>query len=155
VVVPGKAACSEKPAGTEEGDLVEDFALTDQSGATVHISDYCGQVIYIPMGAMWCPACKADAEEIPGLVAQYGSEGLVVLNVMAETARGDAPGTADLQTWADTYGIVTPVLSDPGWGVWKRYWPEGETPHELLIDRDGRIVNNSYVWSDQIGDMFP
>ena len=36
-----------------EGDVLSDFALTDQFGDTVRLSDFCGRVIYIECGADW------------------------------------------------------------------------------------------------------
>jgi peroxiredoxin len=134
------------------GDFAEDFRLMDQFGQPVRLSDYCGQVVYIPMGAMWCPACQGTAEELPSLQANYGAQGLVILNVMAETPSGGTPTTESLSVWADTYDLDLPVLADPQWDVWHRYWPSESTPRELLVGRDGRLLQVGFVWESRIED---
>lgn len=148
-VTTGTAACGEGTPGTAVGDLAEDWALTDQHGNTVRLSDFCGSVVYIGAGAMWCPGCQADAEEMKSLADDYGARGLVTIDMMAETAGGETPTPADLLAWASTYGLTTPVVADPDWGVWNRYWPGEGTPREMLIGRDGRIIEVGFVetWS--------
>jgi len=131
--------------GRAVGDFAENFILTDQNGSAVSLSDYCGSVVYIPLGAMWCPGCQSSAEQIPAKIAAHGDDGLVVLNLMAETSRGGDPTQEDLTLWADTYDITTPVLADSGWGVWDRYWPSHSTPKSILIDRDGRLLVVGWV----------
>jgi|GEM_PF-3363527 len=146
----GEAACGDGDAGRALGSLAENFTLLSQEGKEVSLSDYCGKVVYIPMGAMWCPACQSTAEEIPQTMATYGGSGLVVLNLMAETARGATPDQEALSTWADTYDLVTPVLADSDWGVWERYFPSHSTPKELLIGRDGTLLEIGWVGTRSI-----
>lgn len=147
---PGASACSDEAPGDEEGDFVENFVLQDQDGKTVSLSDYCGQVVYIPMGAMWCPACQSSAQAIPAKMAEYGEDDFIALNLMAETARGDAPDEQSLSAWAETYGLTTPVLADTEWQVWDRYWPSHATPKSLLIDREGRLAAIGWVSDNDI-----
>ena len=149
----GSAACSDEAPGSNEGDFAENFILTDQHGDTVSLSDYCGQVVYIPLGAMWCPGCQAAAKAIPEKMDEDGDEGFIVLNLMAETARGDDPDEEDLTAWADTYNITTPVLADIDWAVWERYFPDHSTPKHILIDRDGRLAVIGWVGSRDFDEV--
>jgi peroxiredoxin len=134
-----EAACGAAPAGRKVGDLVEDFELRDQNGSRVQLSDYCGKVVYIALGAMWCTECIHHAEAIPELVADFGDESLVVLTVMTENPDFDPPSQKDLETWAKSFDLSSPVLGDDGWRVWDRYYRYHAAPGQLLIGRDGRI----------------
>jgi peroxiredoxin len=122
----------------------------DQSGAPVSLSNYCASVVYIAAGAMWCPGCQSEAEELEALYQAHKSQGFVTLTLMAETAQGKPPATADLQLWAANYQLTTPVLADPQWQVWNRYWPEGETPKSMLIGRGGIIRRLGWAGSNDI-----
>lgn len=135
----GSAACGTAPAGTAVGSPIENFVLMDQAGNSVSLSNYCDKVVYLVAGAMWCPGCRTDAEELEGIYQTYKDRGLITLNMLAENNRARTPTTAELTTWATTYGITTPVIADPEWQVWKRYWVEGETPKGMLLGRGGII----------------
>ncbi|HYO97969.1 MAG TPA: redoxin domain-containing protein [Polyangiaceae bacterium] len=135
----GSAACGTAPPGTTVGSPIENFVLMDQSGNSVSLSNYCDKVVYIVAGAMWCPGCRTDAEELESIYQTYKDRGLFTLNMLAENNRARTPTTAELTTWATTYGITTPVIADPNWQVWNRYWVEGETPKGMLLGRGGII----------------
>lgn len=50
----GSAACDGLVGeGFAVGQIAENWVLQDQSGAPVNLHDYCGQVIYIELGAEW------------------------------------------------------------------------------------------------------
>jgi peroxiredoxin len=136
----GQAACSTALAGRDLGDFAEDFALLDASGKTVHLSDYCGSVVYLALGAMWCTECAHHAEEIPNFVAEFGADKLAVLTLMTEDPDFGPPTADALSVWAATYNLESPVLADPNWGVWDRYYRYHAAPGQLLIGPDGRIV---------------
>ena len=46
-------AASSNVAGSEAGKTVEDFALPDENGRTVHLSDYKGQIVALVFYASW------------------------------------------------------------------------------------------------------
>ena len=39
--------------GIKKGDVAYDFALNDQFGETVHLHDFCNQVVYLLFAAFW------------------------------------------------------------------------------------------------------
>ncbi|MBL92981.1 MAG: hypothetical protein CMH56_14365 [Myxococcales bacterium] len=41
------------PTGHAVGQIAEDFALTDQHGETVNLSDFCGKVVLLEASAFW------------------------------------------------------------------------------------------------------
>jgi len=134
-------------SGEGVGSLIEDFALEDQHGETVLLSDFCGQVILLQMGAMWCPTCQSEAERIPELLESFGTD-FVALNVLSENGAGDPARPVDLDAWAEHFDLTSPVLADPGWRIWDRYFPSHTTPRSILIGADGRIRVIDFVVVD-------
>jgi peroxiredoxin len=136
------AACDTSPAGRNVGDPAEEFALQDANGETVRLSDYCGKVVYLALGAMWCSECAQHAEDIPALVDEFGSDEFSVLTLMTEDPDFEPPEANSLAVWAATYDLDTPVLADPNWGVWDRYYRYHAAPGQLLVGKDGRIIKH-------------
>jgi peroxiredoxin len=142
------AACGDGEVGGQAGDSVRDFSLRNQSGGWTRLSDYCGQVIVLQLGGMWCPTCQSEAERIKDIMEEYGSQGVIVLNLMGENPSFDEATVEDLKAWADALEIETPVLSDTDWRVWGHYYRRIVTPRAVLIDRQGRVVKNDFIISD-------
>jgi peroxiredoxin len=144
------AACSPKASyGTTQGELIQNFALMDQHGRKIYLEDFCGDVVVLQMGAMWCPSCQAEANKIPMLMDKYGSQGLAILNLLAETPTSEPPTQADLLAWSDYFDVSSPVLADPNWQIWERYFELHVTPRAILINREGRIQKIDYVISEE------
>jgi len=61
----------------------------------------------------------------------------MVLQVITETADYSTPEQADLQEWADSYGLTMPVLADAEGMLWT--YAEGMTsvglPFTVVLDR--------------------
>ncbi len=138
------AACGDAPAGRAVGDLAEDFALRDQDGQVVRLSDFCGDVIDIQTGSMWCSGCQTEAARLNEQHARWSEQGFTILSILAENVAGDPVTEADLQLWQTTYDLTTPVLGDPAGEVIHRYFTH-EASREMLIGRDGRIRNLRYA----------
>lgn len=139
-------ACDAKAEfGSKEGDLAQNFVLKDQQGDDTYLSDFCGRVVVLQMGAMWCRSCQLEASRIPALMDDFGERGVVVVSLMAETVEGKPPQPRDLEAWDVTFDLNTPVLGDRSWKVWDRYFAREITPGALLLDREGRIVSKDLV----------
>lgn len=144
------AACDPGASyGTTPKELIQNFRLMDQYGGKVRLDSFCGDVIVLQMGAMWCPTCQAEATKIPDLMQEYGPQGLTILNLLAETTFSQAPIEAELLEWADYFDVSTPVLADPNWEVWERYFDRHVTPRAILVDREGRIRKIDYVITEE------
>jgi peroxiredoxin len=59
---------------------------------------------------------------------------------MAETNTSGVPGQADLQNWANGYGLTFPILSDPNWQVCNGFEVDNYIPSYTLIDREMKLV---------------
>jgi peroxiredoxin len=69
----------------------------------------------------------------------------MVLEIITETDDGSPADVEDLNTWADTYGLTMPVLSDPDSALmWQYAANEGGDvglPFTVVIDR-GVVIDS-------------
>ena len=132
--------------GPTVGSDVPNLQTIDQNGESVELYDFAGQVILLDVFAAWCGPCQELAPHNEALYQEFKDEGLVVIGSM--TSGMEAPATlADLEDWAETYGITHPLLADPD-GVLDYLAPEGY-PTILLLDREMKVViEDTYYMSD-------
>jgi peroxiredoxin Q/BCP len=131
------------------GDPAPEFALPDQSGTTVRLSDYRGRSLL----AYFFP--KADT---PGCTAQSCSvrDALPELGSLGVAAVGISPDAPQAQARFDRkYALGFPLLSDSDHGVADAYgvWGEkrlygrtymGIVRSAFLIDDQGRVAKAWY-----------
>jgi cytochrome c biogenesis protein CcmG/thiol:disulfide interchange protein DsbE len=132
------------------GRRAPDFTLrTLDSGGTIRLSDFRGQVVVVNFWASWCAACR---EEHPNLVAaweRYRDRGVVLLGIDYQDSRAAA------LAYMAELGGDWPVLDDPGGRTAIAYGVYG-VPETFFIGRDGviaykRVGASSYqLLTDQI-----
>ena len=108
-------------SGDAVGMNTADFQLLDQFGDTVRLHDFCGRHVLLVSSASWCGACAGEAPHLQDLYDSYEDQGFVVITLLGENGSSQAPTQADLQEWADAYGLTHPVVADPGYGVTTRF----------------------------------
>ena len=128
----------------EPGETAPDFALQNQDGETVRLSDLRGRsvVLYFYPKAD-TPGCTTQACGVRDRSADYDAADAVVLGVSP-----DPP--AKLRKFADKYGLAFTLLADEDhavaeeYGVWveksmygKKYW--GNQRATFVIGEDGRV----------------
>jgi thiol-disulfide isomerase/thioredoxin len=112
-----------------------DFELRDATGTPVKLSAYQGKVVLLDFWATWCAGCK---QEIPWYIefeTKYRPQGLVSIGV----AMDDEGWTTVKPYLADHPINYHIVVADPE--IAKSYHITS-LPVTLLIDRQGRIVDN-------------
>lgn len=133
----------------KKGDKAPDFALIDQNGATVKLSDYLGRKLLV----YFYP--KADTS---GCTKQACSvrDALPDFSVLGVVAVGISPDKPDKQKkFDDKYGLTFPLLSDTdhavaeAYGVWGEKNSYGNTSmgiirSSFLIDEEGNVINSWY-----------
>jgi peroxiredoxin Q/BCP len=127
-----------------EGDGAPGFALQNQDGETVKLSDYEGKnvVLYFYPKAD-TPGCTTQACSVRDRASEYDAANAVVLGVSPDPPK-------KLRAFADKYGLPFTLLSDEDhslaetYGVWvekknygRTYW--GNERSTFVIGPDGNI----------------
>ena len=126
----------------ETGALAPDFALTDQGGRQVKLSDYRGRkllVYFYPKADT--PGCTKQACSVRDHRAELSELALAVVGISPDQPKAQ-------QAFDQKYGLGFPLLSDPehviasAYGVGKE-GAGGINRSAFLIDEQGRV---SQVW---------
>jgi peroxiredoxin Q/BCP len=128
------------------GDNAPDFALQNQDGESVKLSDFAGKTVvlyFYPKADT--PGCTTQACGIRDRSGEYEAAGAVVLGVSPDEPKA-------LKKFADKYDLPFTLLSDEGhkladaYGVWaeksmygRKYWGNQRTT--FIIDGDGKIAH--------------
>ncbi len=155
------------------GSAMPDFALTDQTGQTVRLSDFRGKVIAVdfiytrcPLPDV-CPRLSANFARLQNRFRERMGSDLQLLSITidpqydtpqvllgyAKIWNAQAPGWRFLTGGESDVGIVARRFG-------MNYWPEEglitHTSETGLISRDGRLaarVNGSTFLAGQLGDL--
>jgi len=129
----------------EQGQQAPDFALPDQDGRTVKLSDFRGQpvVVYFSPKAD-TPGCTTQACGVRDHRADYAKLGSVVLGISPDAV-------AKVKKFHDKYDLDFALLADADhaaaerYGMWvqksmygKTYW--GVQRATFIIDSDGLVA---------------
>ena len=142
-----------------EGQLVPDFALTDQSGARVSLSDLRGKVVALTFGYSRCPnptycyRLSNNLEQVSKRMRARMGRDLVLLTIAIdpEHDRGQALQVyadefhADVRSWHFLTGPVPEihrVAGNFGMNFWENEGLLTHTLHTAVLDREGRLVAN-------------
>ena len=133
----------------EAGAKAPAFSLTNQSGASVSLSDFRGQkvIVYFYPEAD-TPACTTQACDFRDNLASLTTQGYVVLGVSKDSVEA-------LAKFEEKYGLTFPLLSDESLAVHKKYGTWGEKQNygktylgtlrsTFVVDEKGVLVHALY-----------
>lgn len=122
VAVPASSGLAGQPA--------PDFALKNNAGTNLRLSEYRGQVVLVSFWAQWCNRCTEQLTMLSELQKRYGEDNLRVLAVNIDT--DDQPA----RDAAERLGIT--VMHDADQSVVRQYDPSS-LPFAVLVDPHGTV----------------
>ena len=128
----------------EIGDKAPDFALSDQDGKTVKLSDFKGKrvvVFFYPKANT--PGCTRESCDFRDEVAAFKKKKVAVLGISKDTP-------AAQKKFQEKYDLPFPLLADPeltvhkAWGVWGEKVMYGKKVQgtirtTVLVGADGKV----------------
>lgn len=133
----------------EPGDTAPDFALSDQHGDTVNLSDFRGKrLVLFAYPAAMTPGCTTEACDFRDSVPSLAAGGVTVLGISPDTVEKQAK-------FAERDHLNYPLLSDVDKSVLTSYGAFGEKKNygkvvqgvirsTFVIDADGKIEHALY-----------
>lgn len=156
-VTTATSGCGAGPGETGQ-DTLEDMELlgfVDDDGdgrcwneepREVRLSDYLAEnrpgtrIIMLNAAAGWCGPCMREAAALPELAATYEPRGVAVLSAVFQDQNGDPAGIEFVRTWAETFGLATPMLID-GTFQTSKYFDVNTMPANMFVDAEtGQIL---------------
>jgi protein SCO1/2 len=155
------------------GQMVPDFALTDQTGKIVHLHQLGGKVVALTFGYSRCPNpnyCVRLSNNLAGLEKRFHEQAgrdlvLVTIAIDPEHDQGAALADyaagwkADPAAWHFLTGPLPEVKQVSGMFGMDFWRDEGSLTHSLhtvIIDRQGRLAANlegNQFSAEQLGDL--
>ena len=109
-----------------------DFTLSRFDGATLHLSDYRGQVVVVNFWGSWCPPCQREAPRLEAVYQRYQPRGVVFTGIDVQDQEQDA------RAFIKQFQITYPNGQDGTEAIASVYGVTG-LPTTVVIDRQGRI----------------
>ena len=123
------------PASVQPGSRAPDFrALDINSGDSVSVSDYRGQVTLVNIWATWCGPCREEMPSMQQAFAELKDRGFAIAAVSIDEGSVD-----DVRSFQREYGLTFDILHDRTGRIQQLYQTTG-VPESFLLDRDGVIV---------------
>jgi peroxiredoxin len=146
------AAAEPFGADAAAGESVPDVKLYDCAGARIGLEELrCEQSLtWVSVGAGWCQPCTEEALDLEAAQAAYGDRGVRFVQVLFEDAASQPATTQFCGEWVESFGLTIDVLIDPALELVDLF-DRTQTPLNLLIDRDGKVVWSQLGKPDDIG----
>jgi hypothetical protein len=138
------------------GALVPDGAFLDRCNEAVSLHQFAGSWLVIAVGAMDCGPCQSMAADEPGFIADNaGKVEVVTLLTHLLSHPSEATERVDIDAWADSFGLESPVLRDRAWGstLVDGFFPNSSPfPATIVVGPDGRVRDLWLGYNADSGD---
>jgi len=117
------------------GQMAPDFTIKDQSGKSVNLSDYRGNLVFLNFWASWCDPCIDEMPALETMNNSYKGRKFKMLTVSTDVNPDNA---------AEIYKKLNLHYSwyaDPGRQVAGKYHVE-KYPETFIIDANGHVLRH-------------
>jgi len=131
------------------GKPAPDFALKDQNGNEVKLSELRGKIVVLEWFNAGCPVTQRHHVNKPTMketYQKYKDQGVVWLAICSQ----DGSSIQANAKAAQKLGVVTPILDDSAGKVGRAYGAT-RTPHMFIIDRNGVLAYAGAIDNDEVG----
>jgi peroxiredoxin len=131
------------------GQEAPGFALSDQNGKRVSLSDYAGKIVVLEWINPECPYVQRHYKDktMLSLAQKYRDKGVVWLAINTTSS---ASGK-DNKAWVEKHDLDYPILDDSDGKIGRQYGAK-TTPHMYVIDRSGKLVYKGAIDDSPQGD---
>jgi len=120
------------------GAQARDFTMNDPEGNPVSVSSFKGKYLLIDFWASWCGPCRQENPNIVRIYNEFKDKGFTILGVSLDRNKD-----AWLKAIKDDQLDWTQVSDLKYWqNEMAQYYGINSIPHSILLDPDGKIVNN-------------
>lgn len=109
-------------------------ALNINTGDSVALSDYEGQVTLVNIWATWCGPCRAEMPSMQEAYARLRDRGFAIAAVSI-----DEGSVEEVRNFQRELGLTFDILHDRSGRIQQVYQTTG-VPESFLVDRDGVII---------------
>jgi peroxiredoxin len=143
------AAREKAAAAASVGAPAPQFALQDQNGKTVNLSDLSGKVVVLEWFNDGCPFVQAHYKsgDMNATASKLAEKGVVWLAVNSTSGTNADHNKQIAAEWK----IDRPILDDASGAVGKMYGAK-TTPHMFVIDKDGKLAYIGAIDNNPNGD---
>ncbi len=119
----------------EAGSRAPDFKAVDiNTGDTVSLDQFKGQVVLVNVWATWCEPCKVEMPSIERLHRELAPQGLKILAVSVDNSDDGV-----VKKYQQDMGLTFRILHDRQGTIERTYQTTGY-PESFVLNRDGQIV---------------
>jgi thiol-disulfide isomerase/thioredoxin len=130
----------------QEGDVVENWTMTDQYGEDVDLYSFCGKTVMVSLSAGWCGPCRSLAEDMQAMQDTYRDQDLQIIEIITGDNQNELPSLDFLMEWHEDYSFTDiPVLLPPratSWDAVTMQWELDQyIPTVFIIGPDGTVLS--------------
>jgi thiol-disulfide isomerase/thioredoxin len=111
---------------------VPDLSFSDESGRTLRLADFKGQVVLLDFWASWCVPCRVSFPALDALHKELGARGFSAVAINVDEQRKNADSFLEVRPH------TMPVVFDPK-GRAAEAFALPAMPSALILDRAGRV----------------